>query len=49
MCRSLGFASTPSNYTYYYVLCFAKLRLIRTRFRFGSGPEDLNLAKEGDS
>ena len=25
------------------------IRLIRTRFRFGSIPEELNLAKEGDS
>ena len=37
--RSLGFASTASDYS----------RPVRTRFRFGSVPETLSLAKDGDS
>ena len=37
--RSLGFASTHSDYT----------RPFKTRFRFGSGPEALNLAGESNS
>ena len=37
--RSLGFASTPSDYN----------RPIRTRFRFGSVTQSLNLAGEGNS
>ena len=36
MGRSQGFASTPTDYG----------RPIKTRFRFGSGPEVLNLASE---
>ena len=37
--RSLGFASTAGD----------SLRLIQTRFRFGSGPEALSLAADGNS
>ena len=37
--RSLGFASTPANL----------YRPIKTRFRFGSVPQELNLAGEGNS
>ena len=37
--RSLGFASTDGDYT----------RLVQTRFRFGSGPEVLSLANDGNS
>ena len=37
--RSLGFASTAGDY----------MRLIQTRFRFGSGPEALSLAADGNS
>ena len=39
MGRSLGFASTTTNYG----------RPIQTRFRYGSAPEVLNLAKNGNS
>ena len=37
--RSLGFASTPTDYD----------RPIKTRFRFGSGTESLNLASKSNS
>ena len=37
--RSLGFASTADDY----------MRLVQTRFRFGSGPEALSLAADGNS
>ena len=37
--RSLGFASTAGDY----------MRLVQTRFRFGSGPEALSLAADGNS
>ncbi len=43
MDRSQGFASTPSDFETRRVL---SLRPIQTRFRFGSGSENLNLAKE---
>ena len=39
MGRSLGFASTATNYG----------RPIQTRFRYGSAPEVLNLARNGNS
>ena len=39
MGRSLGFASTPANL----------YRPIKTRFRFGSGPEALSLAGKSNS
>ncbi len=39
MGRSHGFASTTTNYK----------RPIQTRFRYGSGPEVLNLAGNGNS
>ena len=39
MGRSLGFGSTPCNY----------VRPVRTRFRYGSVPERLNLATQGNS
>ena len=37
--RSLGFASTATDYR----------RLVQTRFRFGSAPEVLSLANDGNS
>ena len=37
--RSLGFASTAADYS----------RPVKTRFRFGSAPEALSLAGDGDS
>ena len=37
--RSRGFASTAADY----------IRLVQTRFRFGSGPEVLSLANDGNS
>ena len=39
MCRSLGFASTPSDL----------MRPVQTRFRYGSDTEYLNLATDGNS
>ena len=38
-CRSLGFASTPANL----------YRPIKTRFRFGSSTESINLAGKSNS
>ena len=38
-CRSLGFASTPTDY----------IRPIQARFHCGSGAEHLNLAGDGNS
>ena len=37
--RSLGFASTTTN----------SIRPVKTRFRFGCGPEGLNLASDSNS
>ena len=44
MGRSLGFASTTTNYTYKYAY-----RPIQTRFRYGSMSETFNLARNSNS
>ena len=46
MCRSLGFASTPADSQKTHVL---QSRPLRTRFRFGSASQMLNLANKSNS
>ena len=50
MGRSLGFASTTTNYAYKYAFIQRnETRPVQTRFRYGSAPEVLNLARNGNS